>query len=236
MSEKGVRVLKGNETGFGMLIEYDGYINPKDENNKIVLDKLKVTKTPDDYGKTEFPLELYVILQKADTLNHNNRIYPHSILKKRVDDYKKLIEDFISGGENEHPDSANIAVDRISHRITDIWWEGKTVVGKILLYVTLGFVKYGVVFSEGDKIALLLSYGHRVGVSSRALGSVEKENGVNVVQDDLELICWDIVSTPSTPNSWILKNKEEIAQFKESKTQKNSLLETKLDNFLKLLK
>ena len=107
---------------------------------------------------------------------------------------------------------------------------------KNLIYVTLGFVKYGVVSSEGDKIALLLSYGHRVGVSSRALGSVNKENDVNVVQDDLELICWDIVSTPSTPNAWILNSKSEISNFTESKQKTNNLLESKLDKFLNILK
>lgn len=236
MSERNLNLLKGNETGFGLLIEYDGYINPNDEKNKEVLEKIKNDRTPENYGKTEFPLELYVILQKADTLNHNGRIYPYNILKKKVDLYKELILQYISGGENEHPDNANVAIDRISHRITDIWWEGKTVVGKILIYVTLGFVKYGVVSSEGDKIALLLSYGHRVGVSSRALGSVNKENDVNVVQDDLEIICWDIVSTPSTPNAWILNSKSEISNFTESKQKTNNLLESKLDKFLNILK
>jgi hypothetical protein len=187
MSERNLKLLKGNETGFGLLIEYDGYINPNDEKNKEVLEKIKNDRTPENYGKTEFPLELYVILQKADTLNHNGRIYPYNILKKKVDLYKELISQYMSGGENEHPDNANVAIDRISHRITDIWWEGKTVVGKILIYVTLGFVKYGVVSSEVDKIALLLSYGHRVGVSSRTLGAGEGDEMITAHADKSDM-------------------------------------------------
>ena len=71
MSEQNLKLLKGNETGFGLLIEYDGYINPNDEKNKEVLEKIKNNRTPENYGKTEFPLELYVILQKADDNKKN---------------------------------------------------------------------------------------------------------------------------------------------------------------------
>ena len=61
MSERNLKLLKGNETGFGLLIEYDGYINPNDEKNKEVLEKIKNDRTPENYGKTEFPLELYAV-------------------------------------------------------------------------------------------------------------------------------------------------------------------------------
>ena len=80
----------------------------------------------------------------------------------------------------------------------------------------------------GDMIANLILTGVRIGVSSRGMGSVEEHMGKYVVGDDYEIICWDIVTQPSTPNAWIGLNKKEIQPFIENEPEKLTDDEKKL--------
>lgn len=107
-------------------------------------------------------------------------------------------------GNCNHPDSSNIDLSRVSHNIIELHWEGCTLVGKIELNTSEGFRRSGVVTTCGDEVANLLLNGYKIGVSSRAVGSVEDKLGVAMVGDDLELICWDVVGNPSTPRSLYL--------------------------------
>lgn len=132
----------------------------------------------------------------------------------------------------DHPESSIISVDRISHNIIDIWWEGNTLLGKLEVIMSPGFVNYGIISCQGDQIANLIRRGIMIGVSSRGVGSLEKRDGKNLVQDDFELICWDVVTSPSTPGSWIFNQKEESAPFVESRQTKKPLIIDTLDNFL----
>ncbi len=238
MSED-IKTLKRNESGFGILIESDaGYIDPKDKRNKDVIKEVfsKIGKTnPENYGKTVFPLELHVVLQKSDRENQNGRVYPRAILEREVEAYKELIATNTSGGECQHPDSTEISLERMTHRITSIEWNNNTVVGTILIYVTLGFLNLGIVSSLGDQIALLLSYDQKVGISSRGVGSVEKVNGLDRVQDDFSIIAWDLVASPSTPSAWVVNDKSELQQYVENKQVKKPMLENKVKNFLGLM-
>lgn len=102
-----------------------------------------------------------------------------------------------------HPSESTIDLGRISHNITELHWEGKTLVGKMELNITEGYRRHGIVSSYGDTIANLLLNGYKIGVSSRGVGSVEQKMGEYIVGDDFELICWDCVSDPSTPNAYI---------------------------------
>lgn len=134
-----------------------------------------------------------------------------------------------------HPDSSTIDLGRVSHNIIELHWEGNTVVGKLAFNLTRGFVKYGICSSLGDTVANLLLNGYKIGVSSRAVGSVEQRNGVLMVGDDLEIICWDVVADPSTPGAWIGSSHEELQPYVESKEyKKNKLLEKveKIENIL----
>ena len=116
-----------------------------------------------------------------------------------------------------HPAESTIDLSRISHNIIELHWEGATLVGKMELNITEGFRKQGIISSRGDEIANLLLNGYKIGVSSRGVGSVEQKLGQNVVGDDFELICWDIVSSPSTPGSYISVNgAEELQQYVEN--------------------
>lgn len=135
-----------------------------------------------------------------------------------------------------HPAESTIDLGRISHNIVECHWEGKTLVGKIEFNLTEGFRKQGICSSFGDTCANLIMNGYKIGVSSRGVGEVENRMGVNVVKV-YELICWDIVATPSTPGSYI-GDKEDLQQYIESdetKTNKASLNE-KLNRIKNILK
>lgn len=114
-----------------------------------------------------------------------------------------------------HPAESTIDLGRISHNIIECHWENHTLVGKIEFNLTEGFRRYGICSSLGDTCANLIMNGYKIGVSSRGIGSVENKLGKTIVCDDFELLCWDIVATPSTPGSYI-GHKEELQQYVES--------------------
>jgi len=129
-----------------------------------------------------------------DEENHNGRIYPKDVLVREVEAYKALIEERRSLGELDHPDSAEVSLQNASHMVTDLWWEGSTLMGKLKLLST----------ENGIKAKALVSDGVQLGISSRSLGSLdESRNGPAIVQDDLVLICWDLVSEPSSINAFV---------------------------------
>lgn len=133
---------------------------------------------------------------------------------------------------SDHPDTSIISNDRISHNIIETWWEGKTLMGKMEIIMSPGFVNYGIISCQGDQIANLLRKNVMIGVSSRGVGSLQEIDGKSIVQDDFELICWDIVTSPSTPGSWVARKKENLGQFVEQKQNKKDILIENLNDFL----
>jgi hypothetical protein len=227
-----IKVLKRGQTGFGYLIEHDaGYISPDEPRNQAFINEIKKLET----GKLVIaePLIVYVILQKYGVLNRNGRIYPEAILKRQNEIYQKAIRERSAVGELDHPESSIIAGDRISHNIIETWWEGQTLMGKMEILMTPGFINYGIVSTKGDEVANLLRNRIKIGVSSRGVGSLkEGKNGEQIVQDDFEIICWDVVTAPSTPDAWIFKNVEEAKPYVESVTPKKTITEEKLSDKL----
>lgn len=137
-----------------------------------------------------------------------------------------------------HPAESTIDLGRVSHNITELHWEGRTLVGKMELNISEGFRKYGICSSLGDTVALLLLNGYTIGVSSRGVGSVEQKLGQTIVGDDFELLCWDIVSDNSTPGAKIsINGREELEQYIETKSSPTkSPLNEKLDRIENILK
>jgi len=133
---------------------------------------------------------------------------------------------------SDHPESSVISNRNVSHEIKKIWWEGTTLVGEVEIIMSPGFINQGIISCEGDQIANMLRKGIRVGVSSRGVGSLDNINGKLIVQDDFEIICWDIVTSPSTPGSYMFNNKSDAQPFMESKMKKDNLLIDKLNKFL----
>ena len=123
------------------------------------------------------PLVMTGILQKADTLNRNGRVYPYEILKREVDKYMELVESGTAGGELDHPDSAVVSLANVSHRVTDMWWQGKDLYGKVLIAEET---------KAGSTLKGLLKAGFMLGISSRGVGSVKSVSGKDLVQEDFE--------------------------------------------------
>ena len=90
--------------------------------------------------------------------------------------------------------------------------------GKIKLFTSPGWKKMGIVSTKGDQAAMLIMNGATLGISSRGVGSLKKINGKNVVQDDFELLCWDLVSVPSTPQAYMKLAEGKTYQAKDYST------------------
>ena len=230
---KDFKVLKRGETGWGGLIEHDaGYINPDEPRNQSFINEIKKIDSGNKLTIVE-PLIVYVVLQKYDVLNRNGRIYPEPILKKQNQIYQEAIRERRAVGELDHPESSIIAGDRISHNIIETWWEGKTLMGKMEILMSPGYINLGIVSTKGDEVANLLRNRIKIGVSSRGVGSLkEGKNGEQIVQDDFEIICWDVVTAPSTPDAWIFKNHDETRPYVENTKIKKPLINENLKNSL----
>jgi hypothetical protein len=206
-----LRILQPNESGKGILVEYDaGYINPTETRN---VDIIRESKGMLDHSK---PFEFYAVLQKYNTPNRNGRTYPERILKREAENYKKMIEKGTALSELNHPESSLIDLDRVSHAITEVWWEGNVLMGKIKLLTSPGYHERGIVSTKGDLAANYLRQGVTLGISSRGVGSLKKIGEQNEVQDDFELICFDLVSSPSTPGAYLFLNKEDKNLYDEN--------------------
>jgi hypothetical protein len=105
--------------------------------------------------------------------------------------------------------------------------------GKMEILMTPGFINYGIVSTKGDEVANLLRNRIKIGVSSRGVGSLkEGRNGEQIVQDDFEIICWDVVTAPSTPGAWMSRNPEELKQYVENTNKKSPIIKEDLNNGL----
>jgi hypothetical protein len=220
---KNLRILEANEQGHGILVEMDaGYISPSYEPNAKVLKEA----ANHDYRN---PFEFYAVLQKYNTPNRNGRFYPEKILKREAENYKNLIKKGLSTSELNHPESSLIDLDRVSHIITDIWWDGNVLMGKLKLLTSPGFHERGIVSSKGDVAANLMRQGVTMGVSSRGVGSLKKVGERNEVQDDFELICFDLVSSPSTPGAYLFSNPEDRQKYDENLEEEKKYKNTSTD-------
>lgn len=135
------------------------------------------------------------ILQKADTLNQNGRIYPLAVLEREVRNYQKFIIENRAVGELDHPDSSVVNLKNVSHVIREAYVENGTVLGTIEVLSKT---------PSGAILAGLVESGIKLGISSRGVGSTRKQGEYYVVQDDFQLICWDMVSEPSTPGAFMI--------------------------------
>lgn len=140
------------------------------------------------------------ILQKADTLNQNGRIYPQTVLDREVRNYQKFIMENRALGELDHPDSSVVNLKNVSHVIKEAYLEKGVVYGTVELLDT----------PSGKILQSLVESGVKLGISSRGVGSTKKQGDYHVVQDDFQLICWDYVSEPSTPGAFMLPEGKQV--------------------------
>ena len=134
-------------------------------------------------------------IQAADMPNANKRIYDYDTLKQQVQLYTEgPVAEKRALGELDHPESSVINLKNVCHNITRLWWDGKELYGEFEILPT----------PSGNILKELFLAGINVGVSSRAMGTVSPiGEGLVQVGEDLELICWDFVSTPSTFGAYV---------------------------------
>tara|TARA_Y100000022_G_C13163159_1_gene334925 strand:+ start:130 stop:732 length:603 start_codon:yes stop_codon:yes gene_type:complete len=147
------------------------------------------------------PLIMKGILQKAETLNQNGRVYPKAILEREIRNYQKFIQENRALGELDHPDSSVVELKNASHNIKEAYMEGNIVYGTVEILNT----------PSGKILQSLVESGVTLGISSRGVGSTRSEGHTQVVQDDFQLICWDFVSEPSTPGAFMMKEGKEVS-------------------------
>ena len=134
------------------------------------------------------------IFMQAEGKNRNGRIYPKAILEKAVSKYSaEQVSKGRAVGELNHPEGPTVNLDKVSHRITELTWDGNNVMGKALILNT----------PMGQIVKGLMEGGVQLGVSSRGMGSLVRRNGVNMVGEDFILSTIDIVQDPSAPEAFV---------------------------------
>jgi len=148
------------------------------------------------------------ILATSEIKNGNGRYYSRELWEREIDKYMENVRANRALGELDHPDSSIINLKNVSHNIKKIWWDGDNVMGAIELLPT----------PSGNILRALFENKIPVGVSSRGMGSLKQMGDLMEVQDDFELLCWDFVSTPSNPGSYM----KEKGMMNESKNNQHN--------------
>ena len=159
-----------------------------------------LTETEKRKIKQEGAVYLTGIIQSADNLNGNGRIYTRATLAREIESYKRLCKERRSVGELDHPDDSVVNLKNVSHVVLDVWWNSNDVMGKIEVLNT----------PSGEILKSLIGSGIKLGISSRGLGSVRKESGRTMVEDDFQLICFDIVQEPSTKKAFLNLSESKV--------------------------
>jgi hypothetical protein len=134
------------------------------------------------------------VFMQSESKNRNGRIYPKKIMENAVSKYvDEQVSQNRAVGELNHPEGPTVNLDKVSHLITDLRWEGNDVVGKASILDT----------PMGQIVKGLLEGGVNLGVSTRGMGSLESRGGVNYVGSDFTLSTVDIVQDPSAPNAFV---------------------------------
>ncbi len=144
------------------------------------------------------------IIQRAEVPNGNGRIYPKKVLQQQITRYMQLVKNNMAVGQRDHPENDVLSIANISHLIKKIWWEGNDVWGEFQITSN----------SIGKDIVALIKDGVVLATSSRALGSLHRVDEHDIVQDDLEIIGWDLVVTPSTKGAYFRKYQQDTIDEK----------------------
>ena len=161
------------------------------------------------------------ILATAEVKNGNGRYYPKALWEREISKYMESVKENRALGELDHPETTVINLKNVSHNITDIWWNRDHIMGKIEILPT----------PSGNILKALIESNITVGVSSRGTGSLKAGETVMEVQDDFDLLCWDFVSTPSNPGSYMHVINESIDSSTKDYTKVNQIIKEILCSF-----
>jgi len=164
------------------------------------------------------------ILATVEIKNGNGRYYKRELWEREIDNFQRKIQQKTTEtcGELDHPDSQIINLKNASHAVRKIWWDGDEIMGVVEIFSDPG--EKGTV--SGRIAGALVNNGLIIGISSRGMGSLKESDGVMEVQNDFELLTWDLVSNPSNPDSW-MKNgslNESRSTYLDPYARTNSLL------------
>ena len=164
------------------------------------------------------------ILATVEVKNGNGRYYKRELWESEIDNFTRKIQQKSTEtvGELDHPDSQVINLKNASHAIREVWWRGDEVWGKVEIFADAGDLGT----TSGRIAGALVRNGLLIGISSRGMGSLKQMGEVMEVQDDFELLTWDLVSNPSNPDSW-MKNgslNESRTTFLDPYAKTNSIL------------
>ena len=153
------------------------------------------------------------VLQRADAKNQNGRVYPKEILTREAKNYaQNFIKQSRALGELDHPDSSVVNLQNVSHNVTEMHFEGDSLLGTVEILTT----------PSGNILRELFKNGIKLGISSRGMGSVEQvreaEGDVMKVGDDFELIAFDFVSNPSTHGAFMHPLSEGVDKTQQGRT------------------
>lgn len=160
------------------------------------------------------PLKIRGVIQRANAKNHNGRIYPLNILKRQVEKYQQAIREYRATGQLDHPQSQIVSLKNVSHRITEAHWQGEQLVGTLQILPT----------PNGNIAKNLILAGIKLGISSRGLGSVRRVDDYDMVQDDFQLISFDLVAEPSTKGAYLHAVNQSIQQKQDKYSKINGLI------------
>jgi len=146
------------------------------------------------------------VIQRADALNGNRRVYSERILRREMDRYGNLVKERMALGELDHPETSTVMLEKVSHLVTEVSWNGKDVMGKIEVLNT----------PRGKILQELVNANVKIGISSRGTGSVRESKEGTIVEDDFSLICFDIVSEPSTHGAYMYRQDTSLKENKSS--------------------
>jgi len=151
------------------------------------------------------------ILATVEVKNGNGRYYSRELWEREIDNFTRKIQQKSTEtcGELDHPDSQVINLKNASHAVRELYWKGDEIWGKVEIFADMGDLGT----SSGRIAGALVKNGLLIGISSRGMGSLKEIGGVMEVQDDFELLTFDLVSNPSNPDSWMRNG-----QLNESRT------------------
>jgi hypothetical protein len=133
-------------------------------------------------------------MQRCEAPNQNKRIYPRRVLQREFENYQKAVNENRAMGELDHPETSTVSLEKVSHVVREMWWDGNTWMGRIEVLPT----------PCGKILENLIDSGVTLGISSRGVGSTStNESGLDLVQDDFTLVCFDMVAEPSTHGAYM---------------------------------
>ena len=164
------------------------------------------------------------ILATVEVKNGNGRYYKKELWEREIENFMRKIQmkSTETCGELDHPDSQVINLKNASHAIREVYWKGDEIWGKVEIFSDMGDLGT----SSGRIAGALVKNGLLIGISSRGMGSLKQMGEVMEVQDDFELLTWDLVSNPSNPDSW-MKNgalNESRSTYLDPYAKTNSIL------------